>query len=176
MSNRQLSGWMKPVRAARFGLAAFLTILPAVACADAGAVRASKRDEDCLVTVFTDPTPLRAGPLDVSVFVQDAGTGQPIVDNLIEIELAPRGRFSDKIRLTATSAAASNKLFQAANFDLPHAGWWAFKVVVRRPTGTIDLRFELEAGDSPPSWRSLWLWFSWPFFVVGLFAMSRLSR
>jgi hypothetical protein len=158
------------------GLSAFIAILPAVARADAGAVRASKRNETCQVTVFTDPTPLRAGPVDVSVLVLDAATGQPVLDRQIDIEFAPRGRSSDKIRLTTTSAAASNKLFQAAHFDLPQAGWWSFTVVVRRPADTMELHFELEAGDSPPPWRSLWLWFFWPFFVVALFAMSRLCR
>lgn len=157
-------------------LSAFIAIFPAVVHADAGAVRASKRDDKCQVTVFTDPTPLRAGAIDVSVFVQDAGTGQAILDRLIDIEVAPRRRSSEKIHLTATSAVASNKLFQAANFNLPHAGWWAFTVVVRRPTGSIDLHFDLEAGDSLPTWRSLWLWFCWPFFVIGLFALARLSR
>jgi hypothetical protein len=157
-------------------LAAFIAILPAVAIADAGAVRASKRGDHWQVTVFTDPTPLRAGPIDVSVFVQDAGTGQPILDSLIDIEVTPRGRSSEEMRLTATSAAASNKLFQAANFNLPAAGWWDFTVTIRRPTDNIDLHFELEAADSLPTWRTLWPWFCWPFFVVALFAVSRWCR
>jgi hypothetical protein len=171
MPNCLLQDCAVSVSAVGIWLSAFLAILPAVASADAGAVRASKRDDKCQLTVFTDPTPLRAGPVDVSVFVQDTDTGQAILDSLIDIEVAPRGRSSEKIRLTATSAAASNKLFQAANFNLPHAGWWAFKVVVRHPTNTVDLHFELEAGDSLPTWRSLWLWFCWPFFVVAVFAL-----
>jgi hypothetical protein len=176
MPNRLPHGYAASVPAVGIWVLAFIAIRPTAANADAGAIRASKRDQNCQVTVFTDPTPLRAGPVDVSVFVQDTDTGQAILDSLIDIEVAPRGRSSEKIRLNATSAAASNKLFQATNFDLPHAGWWAFTVVVRRPTNNMDLRFELEAGDSLPPWRSLWLWFSWPFFVVLLFAMSRLCR
>jgi hypothetical protein len=174
MPNHFLRRWMVP--AVGICLSAFIAILPTVASADAGAVRASKRDDGCQVTVFTDPTPLRAGPVDVSVFVQDAGTGQAILDSSIDIEVAPRERPSAKTHLTTTSAAASNKLLQAANFDLPHAGWWAFTVVVRRPTDDMDLHFELEAGDALPPWRSLWLWFCWPFFVVALFAVLHLSR
>ena len=157
-------------------LAAFMAILPAVVIADAGVVRASKRDDNWQVTVFTDPTPLRAGPIDVSVFVQDAGTGQPILGNLIDVEVVPRGHSSEKLHLAATSAAASNKLFQAANFYLPHAGWWDFTVTVRRPTDSIDLHFELEAADSLPTWRTLWFWLCWPFLVIALFAISRWSR
>ena len=40
-------------------------------------MRLSERAGGYRVTVFTDPTPLRAGPVDVSVFVQDADTGEP---------------------------------------------------------------------------------------------------
>ncbi|HWB10728.1 MAG TPA: hypothetical protein VG826_15975 [Pirellulales bacterium] len=153
-----------------------IALLPAVAGADGGAVRASKQHGNYQVTVFTDPTPLLAGPVDVSVFVQDVGTGQPILDGQIDVEVAPRGRSSETIRLAATRAAASNKLFQAAQLDLPHASWWTFAVIVRLPTDSMDLHFELEAGDPPPNWRSLWPWFCWPFLVIALFALSRRSR
>jgi len=37
---------------------------------DAGAVRVSQRHGNRQITVFTDPTPLRAGPVDVSILVQ----------------------------------------------------------------------------------------------------------
>ncbi len=40
---------------------------------DGGAVRFSGQQGDWRITVFTSPTPLRAGPVDVSVLVQDAG-------------------------------------------------------------------------------------------------------
>ncbi len=43
-----------------------------VAWADGGAVRFLERRGDRLVTVFTSPTPLRAGPVDVSVLLQRA--------------------------------------------------------------------------------------------------------
>src|SRR6202162_2952447 len=45
-----------------------------VASADGGAVRYSERHDDRLITVFTDPTPLRAGIVDVSVLIQDANS------------------------------------------------------------------------------------------------------
>jgi len=40
--------------------------------ADGGTLRLWERAGNYKVAVFTDPTPLRAGPVDVSVFVQDA--------------------------------------------------------------------------------------------------------
>jgi len=176
LRNRLLHGCAASAPAVGIWLSAFIAVLPTVSFADGGTIRASKQDATHQVTVFTDPTPLRAGQVDVSVFVQDAGTGQPILGNRVDIEIASRGLPSEEIRLEATSAAASNKLFQAASFNLPHAGWWTFTVSVHRPHDSMRLQFELEAADPLPNWRSLWPWFCWPFFVIALFAMSAFSR
>ncbi len=46
-----------------------------LARADGGAVRLRQRSGGYQIAVFTEPTPLRAGPVDVSVLVQDAETG-----------------------------------------------------------------------------------------------------
>ena len=43
--------------------------------ADGGQVRLTQRHGDMQITVFTSPSPLRAGPVDVSVCIQDAATG-----------------------------------------------------------------------------------------------------
>ena len=55
------------------------------ALADGGTLRFFGRRGDRLVTVFTVPAPLRAGPIDLSVLVQDAQTGRPITDLPIEV-------------------------------------------------------------------------------------------
>jgi hypothetical protein len=51
----------------------------AVALADGGRVVVVERQGDYRISVFTSPEPLRAGPIDISVLLQDAETGQPIV-------------------------------------------------------------------------------------------------
>jgi hypothetical protein len=151
-------------------------MLPTDAFADGGAVRASQRHGNHQITVFTDPAPLRAGPIDVSVLVQDVDTGEPVLGNLIDIEVAPHGISPAEMRCEATGAAASNKLLQAANFNLPHAGWWQFTVNVRRTHDIARIQFELEASEGLPAWRALWLWFCWPFAVIAVFAALHSSR
>ena len=44
--------------------------------ADGGTVRLSEEQGRYRITVFTAPAPLRAGPVDVSVLVQEAATGE----------------------------------------------------------------------------------------------------
>src|ERR1700741_169076 len=113
-----------------FGALAIVALVPAVAMADAGAVRASERHGNRQITIFTDPTPLRAGPVDVSVLVQDVTTGEVLLSDTIDIEVAPQSLPSSLVLYRATSAAASNKLFQAAKLDLPEPGWWDLSVTV----------------------------------------------
>src|SRR5258708_34204239 len=71
--------------------------------ADGGALRLSERAGGYRITVFTDPTPLRAGPVDVSVFVQDADTGEPAGGVRVTVQAAPRGRPDQAGRRPATT-------------------------------------------------------------------------
>ena len=151
-------------------------LAPCLAHADGGTVRASQRSGDRQITVFTAPTPLRAGPVDVSVLMQDRATGETLFNDLIDIEIAPNETPSASSCYRASHAAATNKLLQAAQFDLPYAGRWLFTVKASSGGGSTTIRFEVNADDAPPTWRSLWLWFSWPFMVVAYFAAVARSR
>jgi hypothetical protein len=140
--------------------------------ADGGALRASRQCGDYRVSVFTSPTPLRAGPVDVSVLVQDAATGEVQHDLPVEVQ-AVRGGRAATIRRPATSQAATNKLFHAAQFDLPASGRWDIAVTVDDGRQTEQLRFTVEAADRAPPWQTLWPWFTWPALVIVLFALRR---
>ena len=48
--------------------------------AHGGLVQLHQAADPFVVTVFTAPTPLHAGPVAVSVLVQDRGDGQPVLD------------------------------------------------------------------------------------------------
>ena len=87
------------------------------ALADGGTVRLSQRLGADRITVFTSPTPLRAGPVDVSVLVQDAETGAPIPGAEVEVGLEPLDRPGLATHYPATHRAATNKLFHAALCD-----------------------------------------------------------
>src|SRR5947209_8738532 len=120
-------------------------LVPALARADGGTVRLSERAGGYQVTVFTAPTPFRAGPVDISVLVQDAAGGEPVPDVAVEVGLTPRGQSGETLRSAATPAAATNKLFHAAQLDLPAAGWWRVDVAIDGPRGPARVGFDVEA-------------------------------
>jgi hypothetical protein len=124
------------------------------------------------VAVFTSPTPVRAGPVDLSVLVQDAATGECVPEARVTVRLTARGT-GDVLEYPATTEAATNRLFHAAVFELPKPGWWEVEVAVEGPLGPATVRFEVEADEPPPRWLVLWPWFTWPAFVVALFGVHR---
>lgn len=146
-------------------------LLAPTARGDGGQVRFSEKRGGYQVTVFTQPTPFRAGPVDISVFVQDAETGSPIADVEVRVRATRRERKSETIECVATAAAATNKLFRAAVFDLPAAGWWDVLIDVAGARESAALQFAVEADEPPPRWQTLWPWFTWPLVVIVLFVL-----
>jgi hypothetical protein len=141
--------------------------------ADGGAVRLRQRAGAYQVAVFTSPTPFRAGPVDVSVLVQDAATGESVPAARVTVRLTALGT-GEVLEQPATTEAATNRLFHAAVFHLPELGWWDVEVAVDGPHGPAIVRFGVEAGEPSPRWLELWPWFTWPALVVALFGLHRL--
>jgi hypothetical protein len=135
-------------------------------------VRLRQRAGGYQVAVFTSPTPFRAGPVDVSVFVQDAATGECVPEALVTVCLRAPGA-SRILQCPATTEAATNKLFHAAVFQLPEPGWWDVEVAVEGPQGPAFLQFGVEAEEPLPRWLELWPWFAWPAVAVALFGVHQ---
>ncbi len=154
-----------------FGLL-FLGIWCAPACADGGSVRLSERKGGYRVTVFTAPSPFRAGPVDISVLVQDAVTGQPLPQARVTVRMTRIGQ--PTLEYAATQEVATNKLLHAAQFDLPAPGRWELQVQVESSQGSAVLACEVEAAERLPRWHSLCPWIAWPALAIALFCTHEL--
>lgn len=140
--------------------------------ADGGVVRAIERDGPFQVSAFTSPNPLVAGPVDLSVLVQDAATLAPVGQSQIEVAITPRSRAYGGVTLPATAEAATNKLFRACLVEL-EPGW--YDVVVRCDAAGKrgQVRFAIEVGAAPPQLATLWPWIAWPVVPVALFGVHQ---
>lgn len=154
---------------------AFLLLSPLIPFtrADGGTVRFSERQGGYQITVFTAPTPLRAGLVDFSVLLQDAATGAPLLDACIEIAVAPSGRPQEIVRSRASAEAATNKLFQAATFELPTAGRWQVEVQIDGPRGPARVKLEVEAAEPQPRWEEMAFWIALPVVPILLFGIHQ---
>jgi hypothetical protein len=152
-------------------LACLLLLLPSPARADGGALRLSERAGDYQVAVFTTPTPLRAGTVDVSVLVLKADTQEPVPGVQVTIEVEGPGTV---VRQLATTGAATNKLFHAADFDLTEPGRYSLEVFIDGPLGKAQAHAEVEVGEPLPPFLALWPWVAWPVLPVLLFGIHQL--
>jgi hypothetical protein len=149
----------------------FLLFPSSLVRADGGAMRLREQAGAYQVTVCTSPTPLHAGPVDVSVLVQDAA-GECGPEARVTVRLTAR-ETGEVLEYPATAEAATNKLFHAAVFELPEAGWWDVEVAVEGPHGPALLRFAVQADKRPPRWLELWPWFAWPVLAVALLGLHQ---
>ena len=150
-----------------------LLIVSAPVAADGGIVRVSRRSGPWRLTVFSDPTPLRAGPADLSVLVQDADTDDAILDATISVLLTPVDPPGPSMLVEATPEAAENRLLRSALVDLPGAGRWRLEVTAMR--GGIESRVscDLEVGPPLPPIVDLWIWFLLPVLVIMLIILNQ---
>jgi hypothetical protein len=113
-------------------LAALLLLAPPL-LGNGGIVRFSRATVGpYFVTVYSAPTPLRTGELDISVLVQDSANQTvevPIVVVASPVVLV-EGATAEPIRKPATRAQATNKLFEAAKFDVDAPGEWSFEIEI----------------------------------------------
>ena len=140
---------------------------------DGGTLRLRERKGAYDIAVFTAPTPLRAGPIDISVLVQDAATGEMVPDARLTVTVAPRGRPGETIRRAATIEAATNKLLRAALLELPQPGWWDVEVAIKSGKAEEQVRFSLQAANRSPRWVALWPWLGWPALAIALFCLHQ---
>jgi hypothetical protein len=139
--------------------------------ADGGAVQFEKSAGPFVITVFTTPSPLRAGPVDISLMIQSRENQQPVLDGQAFVQLRKDGAMS--IRSEATHEAAQNKLLYAAPVKVPESGLWELEVAIQRGDDSINVAGEITVASANPVllvyWRSLAL----PPLLISLFALNQ---
>jgi hypothetical protein len=158
--------------------------------ADGGAVLAQEKAGPWLVTLFGSPAPLRAGPADLSVMVQDASTGAPVLAQRVSLKVQaaaspgseawvpPCCSMKKNVGVVeATHAAAQNKLLYAANLILPSSG--AHDVIVRiggdSPTSEL-LTVPVKVEPPAPPLSHYWAWLAAPPLLVVVFGLNQRLR
>jgi len=143
--------------------------------ADGGTVRLSERKGPYHISVFTDPTPVRAGPVDISVLVQDR-LGPLAPDAGVTIRASSLDHPDLRGEQVAGQEAATNKLFRAAHFDLPQPGRWRIEVFIDGPQGKADAAVDLEVAESLPRWWTFLGWIVWPLVPIAIFVLHQSLR
>lgn len=141
------------------------------ALADGGALRFSGRRGDRLISVFTSPTPLRAGLTDLSVLVQEVESGRAITDLSIDVHADHLDQTHVRVSAPATNDQATNKLMRAATLELTEPGRWRVDVFVQGLNRAQPIGFDLEVAEPTVPWLQTILWIAWPIVPIALFAI-----
>jgi len=145
-----------------------LAVIAAPLIADGGAVLERGASGPFVITVFAAPAALRAGPVDVTVMVQDRDL-EPVLDADVSIQM----KGASEIAAHATRAKAQNKLLYAATFDVPQPGEWNYTVSVRNGAGQGMVSGALQAGSPAPPLLSYAFYLAIPPVLIALFALRQ---
>jgi hypothetical protein len=100
--------------------------------ADGGQIRIdSEPVGPFLISVFTDPTPVRVGVVDISIILEDAETGRIVFEPELMVALTPPNAETPQAAIAATSDQATQpELYRAVLTELPRAGRWLVTVEI----------------------------------------------
>jgi hypothetical protein len=162
-------------------LLALVILAQAAAWADGGTVQLRKESADLVITVFTSPSPLSVGPVDVSLLLQNRNGLEPVLDANVSLLLRKDALREDassiEFRARPTRENARNKLLYAAPVMFSKLGKWRIAVTVRRNGRETDAVGILEVAPAHDRSASYAGYIAFPPVMIVLFIVrERLIR
>jgi hypothetical protein len=124
-----------------------------------------------VVTVFTTDSPLRAGPVDISLLIQSREDQQPVLDCVALLQLWKNDATS--ISSEATHQGAQNKLLYAAQVKLPEPGVWELEAVITHENDSVEVGGSITVVPSNPVFLAYWRSLTLPPLLITLFALNQ---
>ena len=143
--------------------------------ADGGTIQFRQQKGQLLVTLFSSPSPLRAGgKADLSILLEGAQTNEPLLDANIRLTLQQPG--NGPIVAEPNRAQATNKLLYATTVEIPRDGTWSVSISIE-----LGGKKEVVAGTMNVQPPAPPIAFYWPYFTVvpaaiGLFVLNQYLR
>ncbi|MDG2093867.1 MAG: hypothetical protein P8J89_01170 [Phycisphaerales bacterium] len=157
----------------RLLIPATILLVSSIAQADSGIVRISSVQGPYRITVFSEPTPLRVGLVDLYVMVQEAESDTPVLDATISMFLEHENDNVSSMLVEATRETATNLLLYSAKFDLPESGEWTVETSVMDEDLESRVKFTFEAGPPLPPILDMWPWFVFPGIALLLMTLNQ---
>jgi hypothetical protein len=162
----------------RWSLLMFILIcVPALirdARADGGVVMCQRTSAPFTITLFSTETPLRPGPADLSVLLEQPDGRSPILDAQVFIELEHEAGMI--IRAEATRGQARNKLLYCSLINLPAAGHWKIRLHISRSNTRAEMLSDLVVAAPQPVFLSHWELIAVPPIIIILFILNQWLR
>lgn len=153
-----------------FLVISFLSLVR-TARADGGVVICRRTAEPFNLTVFLTDVPVRPGPADLSILLESTEEHMPILDAQVFVELEHEA--GTIIRSEATRSQARNKLLYCSLINLPAAGPWKMKVLVRHGRDRAEILGDLLIVAPRPVVLSYWKLIAAPLLIIIVFILNQ---
>jgi hypothetical protein len=177
-----------------FFILAISLCLAGNAFGDGGSVQVHSVSGPFEITLFAEPPLPRAGQIDFSVLIQDAKSGEPVMDAAVTLALTPVkvhqnaqpawyppscavSAPADLAAVPLLHSGASNRLLYGALVEIPAAGVWHVRTEVQRGDEHASVEGSVNVADPFPPVANYWPWFLFPVVAVGLYVLrERIQR
>lgn len=154
----------------------FFALLTPRTVADGGLLRLAGTAGPYQIALFTEPTPLRVGPVDFGVLVQDATTRQPLHAVTVTIRAEPMATAGSPLCIPLTYGAGRIKLLHHAVANLATSGQWKLTVQVAGEVGRGEADGTVMVGEPLPRWTDHLLWIGLPMVPIGFYVLTQFTR
>jgi len=175
------------------GLGLLLVLfLNSPAWADGGWVCLKTTKEPYKITVFANPAPLRAGPVDFTVLLQDSKTGLPVTDAEVNLSFSPTfpleatqdGQWlppccrleANTLEGKAKLGGGGNGLLYETRTSLTHPGEWQVNVSILRKGQTVLAGGTIEIEKAAAPWFVYWPFLVLPFLGIVFMVLNGMAR
>ena len=142
--------------------------------ADGGVVLWQQTTGPFTVTLFSTELPLRPGPADISVLLERPGGHSPVMDARVFIELENEGGMT--VNTEATHEQARNKLLYCSLINLPAAGRWKMRLIVKHAGESAEALGDFTVASPQPILLPYWKLVSFPPVIMILFIINQWLR
>jgi hypothetical protein len=170
---------------------AVILLLVRTSWGDGGAIQFQGDTESLHVTIFTFPPDLSAGPVDITVLVQDRTRLDPLLDATATLDLTPQN--SNGLKQAAWTPPAcvipsslsgipaklghgENRLLYGALVEIPYNGIWNLKISIRRYSKIESVSTILHVNQPAAPPLAYWHLFILPPLGVLCFVLNQRAR
>jgi hypothetical protein len=139
--------------------------------ADGGNVLWQRTVGSIAVTAFTTQSPLRSGPADISLLIENNEQSRPILDAQVLVTF--QSETGVTMRTEATHAQARNKLLYCTLIDLPQSGHWKMTLLVMHAAERMEFVSDLAVSQPQSPLIAHWKLMAFPFTIAILFIFQQ---
>jgi hypothetical protein len=160
----------------RLIVALVLACAAAAAHADGGRLQMRQSAGPFVVSLFTTPESLATGSADLSVMVEEQGSGSILLDADVAVTLTSQDARLAPVIAHLSHAHATNRLLEDAVVQLPHAGRWRAVIHVSEAGREASVTTVLTVANYSARRGTVWLFALLPVCAIALFAWVEVAK